>query len=110
MNGSVTISSLTFNNTNAYHTTQIVPGTTLAVVSAKGMTVGSESDQGSNAVVTATITGAGGTLVISNSAASLLVRQYITTASANIHRAILDLSGLDTFNLTATGIQLALSG
>ncbi len=103
-----TISSLTFANTNGFHTTQIAPGKTLTVLGAKGVVVGTETDLGTNATVYAGMTGSGGTLAVSNASANVLVRQFTAGASGGIQRATLDLSGLDTFNATASGIQVGI--
>jgi hypothetical protein len=108
MNSDTTINSLTFNNTNGFHTTQIAPGATLAIIGSKGVTVGTESDLGSTAAVFDSITGAGGTLVVSNSAASLIVRQGAVTGGSQ--RATLDLSGLGTFNATLNQVSIGVAG
>ncbi|MGN6556045.1 MAG: beta strand repeat-containing protein, partial [Verrucomicrobiota bacterium] len=100
------INSLTFANTNGYHTTLIAPGKTLTVSGAKGILVGTETDLGTNVAVYASITGQGGALVLSNADANLLVRQYTAGTSGGIQRATLDLSGLDTFNATGNGIAV----
>jgi hypothetical protein len=102
----ITIDALTFANTNGYHTLSIAPGKTLTVAGAGGVTVGTGTDLGTNATVKAAITGAGGTLVISNSNAAMLVRQYTAGASGGIQRAALDLSGLDNFVASAGSIQV----
>jgi hypothetical protein len=100
-----TIGSLTFANTNGYHTTLIAPGKTLTIIG-KGVLVGTETDLGTAATVNAAIKGAGGTLVVSNASASVLVRQYTAGASGGTQRATLDLSGLDNFVENAGNIQI----
>ncbi|HEY2083295.1 MAG TPA: hypothetical protein VGI88_10960, partial [Verrucomicrobiae bacterium] len=100
-----TIGSLTFANTNGYHTTLIAPGKTLTVIG-KGVLVGTETDLGTATTVNAAITGAGGTLVVSNASASVLVRQWTAGASGGTQRAKLDLSGLDNFVESAGNIQI----
>lgn len=89
-----TVKSLQYGNTNSFHTTQISTGITLTNLGS--LTVGTETDSATNQVVYTTITGAGGTLVVSNAGASLVVRQ--TSATAAAHLSTLDLSGLDTFS------------
>ena len=108
VNSDVTINSLTFNNTNGFHTTQIVPGSTLTTSGSKGLLVGAELDLGGTAAVYDTITGAGGMLVCSNSSASLIVRQG--AVSGGSQRATLDLSGLDTFSATLNQIYVGVAG
>ncbi|MFM2082500.1 MAG: hypothetical protein RL380_1191, partial [Verrucomicrobiota bacterium] len=97
-----TISSLFYSQTNNNHTTFITNGATLNVTNSAGAAfgnviflVGLTNDH--TAVKTNYTTIAGpGTLYVSNTAA------YIVTAqgqnAANASRAVLDMSGLDTFN------------
>ena len=100
-----TIGLLQYANTNAggaagfYHTTQIAAGQTLTVTN--GLIVGTAADSGGACVVNATITGAGGKLVLSGGT-NLVVNQASATSGAHI--AILNLAGLDT--LTANGGRL----
>ena len=108
VNSDVTINSLTFNNTNGFHTTQIVPGSTLTISGSGGLLVGTESDLGGAAAVYDTIAGAGGALVCSNSSVSLIVRQG--ASSGGSQRATLDLSGLDTFNATVNQVSVGAAG
>src|SRR6185312_16153247 len=73
-----------------------------------GLVVGTESDNGSAQQVNTTITGAGGTLVMGNISADLIVRQG---SSANgSQRATLDLSGLDEFDLAGNQILVGFAG
>jgi hypothetical protein len=104
LDSDVTIKSFADNTTNGFHDTLIVPGGTLTV--AGKVTVGTETDLGINAVVYDSISGPGSTLVVSNTAANILVRQYTAGASGGTQRATLDLSGLDTFNATANSLQI----
>src|SRR5688572_2057484 len=84
--------SLQYGQSNLfYHTTQIESGKTLTVLG--GFTVGTEAIAAQN--VDAAITGAG-TLVISNTAVDMVIRQG---GDGSSRRATLDLSGLDTFIL-----------
>jgi hypothetical protein len=101
-----TVASLTFNNTNGFHTTLINPGRTLT---AGGLTVGTETDLGNTVAVYDTITGAGGALVVSNAAGNLIVRQGSANSGSAL-KATLDLSGLDTFNATVGKVQLGSLG
>ena len=100
------ISSLAFANTNSFHTTQIPSGGTLTIAGGKGLTVGTEIDLGTNVTVNASIIGASGSLVISNTSANLLVRQYTAGASGGIQRATLDLSGLNNFTEIGNSIEV----
>src|SRR5262249_55022979 len=109
MNGDTAIASLIYENTNVFHTTQIAPGKTLSIFGSSGLLVGSESDLGSPASVSATITGAGGALMISIAAANMIVRQGSTNSGSNL-RASLDLSGLDSFQATVARLQIGALG
>ncbi len=104
VDGNLTILSLRYGNTNNYHTTWIKPGVTLTVsnnAAANLMFVGTLADNGAGEIVNATVTGAGGRLmVISTNVASTMVVQQ-GSGSSGAHLAVLDLSGLDNFNLTA---------
>src|SRR5581483_5662110 len=93
-NVSAGINSLTFNNTNGFHTTQIASGATLTISGSKGLLVGTESDLGNTPVVYDSMTGTGGALIVSNTSANILVRQF-TASSSSTQRSTLDLSGLD---------------
>ncbi|MEI8042471.1 MAG: autotransporter-associated beta strand repeat-containing protein [Verrucomicrobiota bacterium] len=99
-----TISSLTYGNTNNYHTTLVNPGVTLTVsnnAASNLVFVGTGTDNGANQVVDATMTGTGASLVVvdTNTGSAFNVRQGSATFGS--HAAILDLSGLGTFHLTA---------
>ncbi len=108
-NISTAINSLTFNNTNGFHTTQIDDGATLSIVGGKGLTVGTELDLGNNAVVYTSMTGAGGALVVSNAGANVLVRQTTGGASGPPFRSTLDLSGLDNFTVVGNSVEVGTS-
>jgi len=110
VDGNTTILSLQYGNTNNFHTTLIKPGVTLTVSnSAAGnlVFVGTGTSVSAAQTVNATVTGPGGSLVVTNpnTASVMLVQQG--AANAGAHTAILDLSGLDTFNLTAGRLLLA---
>jgi parallel beta-helix repeat protein len=108
-NISTAINSLTFNNTNGFHTIQIADGAMLSIVGSKGLTVGTELDLGNNAVVYASMTGAGGALVVSNTSANVLVRQTTGGASGPPFRSTLDLSGLDNLTVVGNSIEVGTS-
>jgi len=100
------VASLTFNNTNGFHTTLLNPGRTLT---AGGLTVGTETDNGNTTTVYDTITGSGGSLVVSNASGNLIVRQGSLNSGGAL-KATLDLSGLDTFNATVGKVQIGSLG
>ena len=108
-NTSTTIASLTFDNTNGFHTTQIASGATLTIAGAKGLTIGSESDLGNTATIYTSMTGTGGALVVSNTSANVIVRQTTGGASGPPFRSTLDLSGLDNFNVVGNSIEVGTS-
>ncbi len=106
---SPTINSLTFNNTNGFHTAQIAGGAALAVVGSKGITIGTESDLGNTAIVYDSITGSGA-LAFSNANANLLLRQTTAGSSSGaILRGVLDLSGLNSFTMNGRSIEIGTS-
>ena len=100
------IGSLQYANTNNNHTTLIAPNQTLNLTSSGGLTTGTLTDNGSAQIVNATITGPGGTLNLSNSAAVLYVSQGRAANGNGTQRATLDLTGLDTFLATANRIDV----
>jgi len=104
------VASLQFGNTNGFHTTQIAPGATLTVSGNTGANgysfyVGTGTDNGSNQIVNATITGAGGTFVVSNSAATVNFAQGSSGTPIN-ERATLDMSGLDIFSASLANFYI----
>ena len=119
-----TIGSLTYGQTNSsnFHTTLIPSGVTLTVGGdANGLVAGTGTDpeppsSPSGYVTGNSITGAGGTLSITNPNANVFVSESHAT-SANLvsqAQAALDLSGLDTFNATVArllvGVDVNLNG
>src|ERR1051326_9075554 len=100
-----TIGSLQFGNTNNSHTTLISAGAALNITGANGLIMGTPGDVGVAKILTNTITGAGGALNLNNTTASLSLNQG-TAASVSGTRAVLDLSGLDTFTMNGSRIGL----
>ncbi len=99
-----TIGSLTYGQTNNFHTTQIGSGLSLTVGgNANGLNVGTGSDIGDGQLTTAAMTGAGGTLSITNPGSVVTVDQSHTTANDVVaqSQATLDLSGLDKSSISA---------
>ncbi|HZM03382.1 MAG TPA: autotransporter-associated beta strand repeat-containing protein, partial [Candidatus Saccharimonadales bacterium] len=106
VNNSFFVGSLTYGQTNSYHTTLISPGKTLTVGGdALGLNAGTGTADGNIQTVT-TITGAGGSLIVSNSAAAVNIGQsQPQTGTGNSGSlATLDLSGLGAFNAAVGGI------
>jgi fibronectin-binding autotransporter adhesin len=90
-----TINSLTYANSNNFHTTMIDSGQTLTI--ANGLTVGTGTSNGANFLLTATIEGvAGQGSVLALTGGNMFIGQP-AEAGGN-HPATLDLSLLDTFN------------
>src|SRR5215469_11688576 len=85
-----TIGSLQYGATNGFgfHTTYITPGQTLWVTNTNGVYVGTASDLGVAYTNYATIAGANGTLVVSNSSANISLNQG-TGTSVNFSQSIL---------------------
>jgi autotransporter-associated beta strand protein len=100
--------SLQYASTNGtvFHTTQINPGVTLVLTGSGGLINGNETQNDTR--VTNTITGVGGTLIISNTAANINIRQPAGVTAAN--RVTMDMSGLDTFNATVARLTVGLAG
>lgn len=106
VNGSFAINSLQYENTNGFHTTLIEPGRTLTI---GGLTVGTETDNGSTQAVYTVITGPGGILNVNNTSSNLVVRQGSVNAGSSL-KATLDLSGLDTLVATVDSVQIGSLG
>ncbi|HEX3719953.1 MAG TPA: autotransporter-associated beta strand repeat-containing protein [Verrucomicrobiae bacterium] len=103
VDGSTTILSLEYGNTNGFHTTQIDSGVTLIVSNnsaANLVVVGTGTDDGQNETLYATITGSGSLAAVSTNIGSVFSIQQGSENSGS-HMATLDLSGLPNFNLTA---------
>jgi autotransporter-associated beta strand protein len=101
-----TIQSLVFGQTNGFHSTLTQPGVTLTL--SGGLTVGTETDNGSSQTVYATIAGTGGALVINGGASNLVVRQGSAISSG--HWATLDMSGLDTLTASVGRVLIGVPG
>jgi len=107
VNTNFTVTSLQYannalNTSPNYQVTFINSGKKLVVTNS--LIVGTATDAGAGNVVNAAITGANGTLILSNSI--LAVTQG--SGSDGPHQAVLDLSGLGTLNMTnATKIAVA---
>jgi hypothetical protein len=109
VNSDTTVASLTYENTNSFHATQIAAGKTLTVVGTGGLLAGTETDAGTTATVSASLTGAGGSLVVSNAAANFIVRQGGTNGGSGM-KAVLDLSGLDTLRMNVARVEIGALG
>lgn len=91
-----TLQSLWIGQTNGYHRLELQNGATLTLTGSTTqnlLVVGTETDNGNTQTVTATITGAGARLVVSNLAGSVAVRQSSANSGSAL-RASLVLSGL----------------
>jgi autotransporter-associated beta strand protein len=102
-----TIGSLTYSQTNGFHTTLINPGLALTVGGdANGLSVGTGSDIGDGHLTTAGITGATGALSVTNPGSIITIDQSHTTAGDAIAQAqaTLDLSGLASLNATVSRV------
>jgi autotransporter-associated beta strand protein len=113
VDSSLTIGSLTYGQTNLFHKTLIPSGVTLTVGgTANGLVAGTGTDGGtsptsaSGYVTSNSITGAGGTLSITNRNANVSVSESHNTSDNLVSQAqaALDLSGLDTFNATVARV------
>ena len=107
VDSSQTIGSLTYGQTNGFHTTLINPGVTLTVgATANGLAVGTGSDIGDSQLITAGVTGAGGVLSITNTSSLVYINQSHNVAFPAVAQAqaTLDLSGLDKFTATVSRV------
>jgi hypothetical protein len=109
-NGSFTVTTLTnlanaANTSPVFHNIGLLNGATLKVagIMQVGGFVG--ADFGANNVTTLTISGAGASLQQNG---SLTISQ--NSGSTGPHSAVLDMSGLDTFNMNAPQIRLGVEG
>ena len=113
LSASRSIASLAYGQTNGFHNTFLNPGVTLTVsnnATGNAVFTGTGTDAGGTQQETATVSGAGAALVViaTNVGSAFNVRQG-STVNAN-HRATLDLSGLDTLNLTVGRLLVAGDG
>ena len=92
---SITIGSLDYGQTNVVHATLIGAGKTLTVVDANGLVAGTGTDNGAAESTSNSISGAGGTLIVSNAAALVYVSQ--PNLGSGTAKATLDMAGLGTF-------------
>src|ERR1035441_4798288 len=101
-----TLGSLTYGQTNNYHTTLINPGLTLTMTGTNGLAAGTGTAAGDGLVPFTTIKGPGAALVISNISANVNVDQSqpISCTANSTTTATLDLSGLDTFTATVSRV------
>ena len=99
-----TLGSLTYGQTNNYHTTLINPGLTLTVTN--GLAAGTGTAAGDGLVPFTTVQGLGAALVVSNTSALVNVDQSqpISGTANSTTTATLDLSGLDTFTATVSRV------
>lgn len=106
MDVNFSLGSLTYGQSNNFHTTQIAAGTTLSILGTNGLAAGTGTDNGDSFTTMNTIKGVGGTLVVSNSSANISVGQsHPTTGTAVAQsQATLDVSGLDTFSATVARV------
>ena len=101
------IGSLTYGQTNNYHTTAISPGVTLNVSGANGLAAGTGTDANDGVIPYTTVQGTGAALVVSNTAAVVNVTQAHPVTSGNSSTmATLDMSGLDTFSATVSRVLI----
>jgi hypothetical protein len=101
------VASLQYGGTNNSHTTFIAAGRTLNVEG--GLTVGTETDDGTSQTVFTTLTGPGGTLAISNAGVDWVVRQG-TASSGGSQRATLEMSGLGVVNAVVSRVLVGVAG
>ena len=101
-----TIGSLSYGQTNGFHTTAIASTKTLTLGDTNGLVVGTGTDPQDGQLTTAGVTGSGAALVINNPNAVVNVSQSHVTQNNVIgnSQATLDLSGLDRFSATVARV------
>jgi autotransporter-associated beta strand protein len=106
VNASVAIQTLKYGNTNGFHTTQILLGSTLTVTGSvsPNVYVGTGADNGNAQIVYATVLGQGGLHVTNNSGAILIIQGSQTSGATK--RATLDMEGLDNFTAYVRQIRV----
>ena len=83
----------------------VIGTATLTIAGSKGMTVGTESDLGNSVAVYDSVSGAAGSMIVSNPGANILVRQF-TAGSSGTQRSTLDLSGLGNFTAIGNSLEV----
>ncbi len=101
VDANLTISSLQYAETNNSHTTLIANGVTLTITNTGGLIAATPADPVVIKLITNSITGGQGTLLVTNAGAALSVNQGGATGSS---RAILNLAGLGMFNASINRI------
>jgi fibronectin-binding autotransporter adhesin len=111
VDGSLSIQSLTFRNTNTWHTMQIDPNVSLTITGsvASPLFVGTGVDSGGTLTVNAAILGSG-SLLITNSSGVMNIRQGSPSGGTSSHRATLDMSGLAYFTAYVSRLLVAGDG
>jgi len=106
MDISFAVGSLTYGQSNNFHTTQIAGGTTLTILGTNGLAAGTGTDNGDSFTTVNTIKGANGTLIVSNGNANISVGQSHPTTGTTVaqSQATLDLSGVDTLTATVSRV------
>jgi len=106
VDASFTIGSLTYGQTNNYHTTLISPGLTLALTGTNGLNAGTGTAAGDGIQTVTTVQGAGAALLVNNPNAIINVDQSqpISGLANSTTMATLDLSGLDTFTANVSRV------
>jgi autotransporter-associated beta strand protein len=127
VSANTTIRSLWFGNTNGFHNMLIEPGVTLTVRGTNDngfgrlgsdpaatapdpnvqstLYVGTKSEVSVSQIVTATLSGEGGTLLLDNTNNEVNIRQA-WGGGGGAHRAILNMSGLGTFVANLSRIRV----
>lgn len=101
----ISAGSIHFGNTNNAHNTEIPSGVVLGITNTGSLTMYTPTEAPVSKLITNSISGSG-TLVISNSSARIALNQGSATAPS---RASLNLSGLDTLDITARNLGLGSS-
>jgi autotransporter-associated beta strand protein len=106
MDAAYILGSLTYGQTNYYHTTLINSGLTLTVTGTNGLAAGTGNAAADGIQTISTVQGSGAALVVSNTSANVNIDQSmpISGTANSTTMATLDLSGLDTFTATVSRV------
>jgi hypothetical protein len=108
-----TVAGLTYAETNGFRNTVINSGVTLAVSNNSATTLllsGTETDAGDTASLYNTVSGTGSLVVYDTNTASTAVITQGSASTSHSPMSTLDLSGLNSFDLTVGQLQIAVYG
>lgn len=107
VDSSQTIGSLTYGQTNGFHTTLIGSGTSLTVGGdANGLNVGTGNANADGQLTIAAISGGGSLLVTNPNSVITIDQSFNVSSGTSLAQATLDLTGLNTLNSTVSRVLI----